>query len=529
MIGYHIDQNKLACATGEVYSKDENWLEILLNHEPKAAKILYDLDYSVAVILAHEGITREQGKKLLDTHKLHLPSGYRLGYYSGKVLTLDFGYGAAHGYAYFYNTKQYTDIHHAFNDTADYAINKAKEAQEVGENVLAAYKKLGFTNQSLTSPIKAFVKSHLYPDIATLNDIPEQVGEYAYATVKGNWVECYSMGRWNKVYDYDVNRAYGSQLSKLLEIRDGTWIRSRVIPGNRKTAPYGFAKGILTITAPFHPFIVNRGDMSYTPSGSREDVLTLSQVDFLRGNELGTFDVSDCLYWTNGYTEEPARPFEVIVRHLCEVSQGADPATKNIVRRILAGMWGYLLQLKGTEDDVQFGDSFNPIYGALVETNNSLAVAQACIDNNIIPLAVAVDGIVTDKPLKLDIGKSPGQWRLTHQGKCIIVSSGIVGIEGKGGDEEFSITYDWLKEAMENNPKQSEYVMEKIAPVTLAKALSGCWDKLGELERSTRTVYIGSETKRCYINEPKCGGDILNNVYQSEPWDISMISKGGEG
>ena len=70
MIGYHIDQNKLACATGEVYSKDENWLEILLNHEPKAAKILYDLDYSVAVILAHEGITREQGKKLLDTHKL---------------------------------------------------------------------------------------------------------------------------------------------------------------------------------------------------------------------------------------------------------------------------------------------------------------------------------------------------------------------------------------------------------------------------------------------------------------------------
>jgi len=526
MIGYHIDSNILATSTGEVWNKEASWLPILLDHQPKEAKILYDLDYSVAALLAHEGITWEQGKKLLDTHKLKLYSGYRLGYYPGKVFTIDYGYGAAKGYAYFYNAKQYTDVHHGTTISKDYAITKAIKAQEVGESILQAYKKLGFTSQSLTSPIKAFVKSGLYPDIATLNDIPEQVGEYAYATTKGNWVECYKVGHWDTVYDYDINRAYGAQLAKLLEIRDGTWIRSKSIPTNRETAPYGFAKGILTVTAPFHPFIENTGDMSFTPLGSRETYLTLAQVDFLRQKRLGSFEVSDCLYWRNHYVEQTPKPFEVTVNRLCEASTGASPTTKTVTRRILAGMWGYMLQLKGAEEDVEFGENFNPVYGAIVETQNSLAVAGACLDNNVVPLSIAVDGIDTDKPLNLDIGTNPGQWRLTHLGRGIIVSSGIVGIEGKAGDEEFSITYDWLRKVMEGNPGQTEYQMEKIAPVTLTKAMSGdSWDKLGQLERSTRTVYIGSESKRCYLNVPKTGGDILNNVYDSEPWDITMVNR----
>jgi len=67
--------------------------------------------------------------------------------------------------------------------------------------------------------------------------------------------------------------------------------------------------------------------------------------------------------------------------------------------------------------------------------------------------------------------------------------------------------------------------MEKIAPVTLARALGDNeWNKLGELVRSTRTVYIGGENKRCYNSKPERGGDILSKVWDSEPWDISFIA-----
>lgn len=534
MIGYHISKDKLTCATGKVFGKDEDWLEILLNHEPLEAKILYDLDYSVAALLHHEGITAEQGKKLQDTHKLHLNSGYRLGYYLGKVFTIDYGYGASKGYAYFWNAKQYIDVHHDFDDTTDYAIGRARVAQIIGNRILASYDSLGFTSQSLTSPIKAFEKSGLYPDIATVDDIPEEVGEYAYGTIKGNWVECYKLGSWNMAYDYDINGAYASELAKLLEIRDGHWIHSKDIPENRDTAPYGFAKGIISIDAPFHPFIVNRGDLSHTPVGSWECYLTLQEIDFLRVNKLGKFDVESCWYWTNGYTvEKVSKPFEAIVNKLWTTRQSQDviesleaDLTLRLIKRILAGIWGKMLELRGTEDNMEFGDRFNPVYGAIVEANNRLKVAQVCLDNRIIPLSVAVDGVVVDKPLKVASSNELGQWRLTHQGKCIIVSSGIIGVEGKGADEEFSISYDWLAEALGNKPEQSAYTMDKIAPVTLARALStDGWDKLGDLVKSTRTVYIGGETKRCYVDEPRCGGDILSKVYNSSPWDISMLIK----
>lgn len=535
MIGYHISRDKLTCTTGKVFNSDQDWLEILLNYEPLEAKIFYDLDYSVAALLHHEGITAEQGKKLQDIHKLHLNSGYRLSYYPGKVFTIDYGYGAGRGYAYFYNAKQYIDVHHNLDSiwttTDTYALIKADRAQKTGENILASYNTLGFTSQSLTSPIKAFEKSHLYPDIATVDDIPEEVGEFAYGSIKGNWVECYKLGSWNMAYDYDINGAYASELAKLLEIRDGHWIHSKSIPDNRNTAPYGFARGIISIDAPFHPFIVNTGDLSHTPTGRWETYLTLQEIDFLMVNRLGTFKIEDCWYWTLGSTTDIDRPFEAVVNELWAERQSQDAIksleadlTLRLIKRILAGMWGKMLELRGTEDNVEFGDRFNPVYGAIVEANSRLKVAQLCLDNHIIPLAVAVDGVVTDKPLKLASSNELGQWRLTHQGKCIIVSSGIVGIEGKGANEEFSISYDWLAETLGNKPGQSNYTMEKIAPVTLARALStDGWDKLGSLVKSTRTIYIGGETKRCYIDEPECGDDILKNVYDSSPWDISML------
>lgn len=528
MIGYHIDSNKLVASTGEVYNKDGAWLEILLNHEPFEAKIFYDLDYSVATLLAHEGITLEQGKQLQDTHKLNLYNGYRLGYYPGKVFTIDYGYGSGHGYAYFYNARQFVDIHHSFNETASYAIDKAREAQRVGGDVLLTYIRLGIFSESLTSPIKAFEKSYLYPNIATVDDIPEEAGEFAYGSIKGNWVECYKLGSWDMAYDYDINGAYGSELAKLLDIRKGMWALSENVPADREAAPYGFAKGIITIDTPFHPFIVNKGDLSHTPVGSWETYLTLQEVDFLRQNRLGKFEVQDCWYWVAPEATKAGKPFETIVKELWEVRQDQDTTamTVSIIKRILAGMWGKMLELRGTENSVEFGEKFNPVYGAIVEANSRLKVAQACIDNKVIPLAVAVDGIVTDKPLGLDCNGELGQWRLSHQGKCIIVSSGVVGIEGKQANEEFSISYDWLAEKLAEKPGQTTYTMEKIAPVTLARALSNDgWDKLGSLVKSTRTVYIGGETKRCYVESPSCGYNLLSRTYSSEPWDVSILKQ----
>jgi hypothetical protein len=97
-------------------------------------------------------------------------------------------------------------------------------------------------------------------------------------------------------------------------------------------------------------------------------------------------------------------------------------------------------------------------------------------------------------------------------------------MSGKGGNEEFALSYDWLKGMMQVYPEQSEYEMVKWGFVSLAKALSeGKWGKLGELEQVTRTVRVGEDQKRMYVDGPKCGGDVLGGQYTSQPWSSSIV------
>ena len=524
LIGYHIDRDKIVNSEGRLFNSKDSWLPILLEDNQMAAKIFYDLDYSVACLLFHEGVTQEQGAKLLKTHKLNLPTGYRLGYFAGRMFTIDYGYGAGHGYTYFYNARQYKDVHHQRKEDVGYAIGKAKEAAVVGNEILTAYEKIGITHPSLTSPVKAFVKSGLYPQILTVEHIPQEAGEFAYQAIRGNWVECYQLGFFPEVFDYDINGAYAAELSNLMDLRNGKWIKHTGMTGDLDRVPYGIVRGRLDVTAPFNPFVYNSGEKSSTPTGSREEVLTLQAIDFLRRNRLGSFKPEVGWYWVKNPNKAPQYPFRPSIKRLWNLRDGAGDTLNKVIKRILAGMWGVTLQIKGTAEDAEFGEMFNPVYGAIVETNCRLKVAQACLDNGITPLAVAVDGVITDKSLKVDLGNGLGQWRLSHHGKGIILSSGVVGVEGKDASEDFAVTYAWLMEALTKEPSKTEYSMRRLSPVTLARALgSDGWNKLGELVDTERAVHIGGDTKRLYPVEPVTGADILKGTYPSEPWDISIV------
>ena len=69
--------------------------------------------------------------------------------------------------------------------------------------------------------------------------------------------------------------------------------------------------------------------------------------------------------------------------------------------------------------------------------------------------------------------------------------------------------------------------MSKTSPVTLAEAVNGSWEKLGELQEVKKYISVGNADKRCYRERPKNGDELLCRIYESLPWDISMIRKGG--
>jgi len=187
----------------------------------------------------------------------------------------------------------------------------------------------------------------------------------------------------------------------------------------------------------------------------------------------------------------------------------------------MSGIYGKFLQ---SQKD-GFGDRFNPVYGAEVETGCRLKVAEFVLKNKSEPIHIAVDGVILTEPAYLGSNEPKlGSWELVAAEPCICAGTGVVAIKGKKRSADFSMDYDQLVEQIEQNPEASEYKIEKLAPVTLAVALNGNWTELGRLRRIAKTIYIGDEAKRYYKESPKCGKDLLSKQYRSEPWDASLIS-----
>lgn len=522
MLGAHATDKALVLSDGTFSPTDGNWIEWLLTTQPKEDKIAYDLDYLVAKVLAHSGAEERECRRVLIEHRAYVGNGFKVFYIPGRILTLDFGYGAAHVYTNVYNAKQYYDgVKHEPGISNVKAQHLAAQALGIGQKILAAYDKLNISSKSLTSPVKAWDKSGLWPDAPTIDNIPEEAHLLAYDCIKSNWVEAFQVGHFAHVFDYDINGAYASEMATLQDTRLGQWEHGAAIPHG---AVYGFADCIVEIHAPFHPIIMRGKENSlYSPVGIWQSCLTMQEIGFIERYNLGRVKIHDGWWWI---PDTAKYPFHHTVLDLWATRRRNEgTATDTICKRILAGMWGKMLELRGSQAEPEFGPHFNPVYGAIVEANVRLRVAQRCIEEKVTPLHVAVDGVIVDKMFTTArTGNDLGQWRLSHSGPCIIVGSGAVGMSGKGGNEEFALSYDWLKGMMQVYPEQSEYEMTKWGFVSLAKALNeGKWGKLGELEQTMRKVRIGEDKKRMYIDGPTCGGDVLSSQYVGQPWSSSVV------
>lgn len=117
-----------------------------------------------------------------------------------------------------------------------------------------------------------------------------------------------------------------------------------------------------------------------------------------------------------------------------------------------------------------------------------------------------------------------GQWKLCSKSPALVAGSGVVAIKDKHGVGDFTLDYDELMRFAQEHPEAQYYEMGKMSPVTLAVALNqGKFSKLGELVKTKRTVDFIDETKRMYIEDPQCVGDLLANHYDSIPLDYSLI------
>lgn len=536
VLGFHIEPNIAACSDGSViaYANEPmNYLHFLLEPKENTLKVFRHLNYSTYQLIKTLDMPVEAGKILWQNHEVFdTDKNFGLSHVPGKYTSIKLGLGMGRPFANFADMSQYEEVEldDKPKDEA-YCIAQAQEAARIGTQALAAFGELGVDAQTLTSPIRAYERAVLrHMDIPTVDDLDrasEEIGEMAYSACLGGWVEAFQRGYWPKAYNTDINSAYGFQLANLPDIRKGTWVT-----GHSK--PYDSILGVVQaradITADFSPITLARENVvameegeyaeseSFTPKGRFDCILTQSQANFVELYRLGSVEVERGWWFVpKGLADFPYRK---VAMDMYAKRATASPMAKAICKRILSGLYGYQRQLIRNEA----GAYFMPLYAAIVETEASLQVARTAIESRIMPLHVAVDSIISDRPLPDSyVGDGLGQWKLKDTGPCIVVSSGMVAMSEKS-NSDFSLSYSKLSSMIEKAPDAESYVQKKLGFVTLGMALNqGRWQDLGRMEMFSRTISIDSEAKRHYPESPLTGAELVARQYVSEPWDAEIL------
>ena len=507
-IGIAISRNEC------IFGGKENPIEFIFkNTAQEDTLVFYYLNHDVPSLLKLMRLNENDLQTLRDKEKLYKPP-YKVTYFSGSFFGLDEGFGVGHNYANFYDTWRYREEdHYDSEDTPESVKERAKIAKQTATEVLTSFNKLGIKEFG-SSPVNAFIKR--YPlHIPGKGSVPQKAMElsYKHALDNMNWTECWKLGHYDS-FDVDLNGAYMYELSRLLDLRYGKWVQSNTIPEN---ARYGILDGQITTRENFHPYSYHFGDMFYTPIDSWETPLYLEQYKNLYIRKQGYYEIKDGYFWI---PDKEVYFLSGVIRWLQTKKESFTGLDRDIVKRIGVGIWGLLLLIRGVKENTKLGDNFNSFYGGLVQSNVRLRLSNMCLDNNLVPIHLVIDGATLERKPNLNFNTELGGWKLAHEGKCFSIGSGAVALQGKQGKGDFALDYDWLLEQIKENPEADRYTMKKYS-------VAGISDKrFGEIVETERTVVIGQDAKRLWKDYPKYGQDLLKQ-FDSIPRSANEIRAGG--
>jgi len=511
--GYYSTENSLLTSDG-TRRTEPPYLDWLLEQKGDY-HVCYHLDHFVACLCRLIQLEHREVKRLIDNGRLRLEA-YTLDYIPGKFFSIKHGAGYGRPYILLSDISKF--IEYTFTEDVTEGFRRAKQAKEAGEELADALVSLGLNPSTLVSPIRAWEKERMAAlNLPTQDDVPEQVEEWAYAACKGNWVEAFARGHWDQAWDWDINSAYPYYASQLPAFKKEDWVRD--FDGEQKT-DVGVYRCRVEMIAPFHPVMYkNKNDENYTPTGTWEDCLSLKKMRFVDKYKLGRVRIIEGACLKPGERKSLLKP---TVTELFKEKNKSVGIRREAVKRVMTGIYGKLLEVH-LHGENTFGPHFNAVYGMEIENDTQVEVCRFCLDNGVIPLHVAVDGVLVDRELGIKSSEKIGGWRLASCCPALVIGSGQVAVQDKIGTGEFKLDYDWL---VEHGVEE----IRKLSPITLAKGLQlGREEDIGKLEIATKRVNLNSEVKRCYRSMITDWDDFMCRQEESTPWDVSVVaSKIGE-
>ena len=258
---------------------------------------------------------------------------------------------------------------------------------------------MGFTSRKLSSPVAIYedqVLNHIELSTIASSRITKQAAEYAWRCSGKLWIECYKIGYWKEVYDYDISSAFPTIAKSLIDTTDSSWTYSDKFQDN---ADYGFCKGYVTINnnVTVHPIIYtnNEGKLN-TPVGIWQTYLTKAEIEFIEKWKLGYFEIESG--WWCKCKNPYKKPLEHIADKLLKFKQSDNEIIKLLAKRMsVGGLYGKF----GEEHKDRFGKHFNPVYFAYISTICRLQVAEFIYKNKLMNniIHISVDGVVSTRKI----------------------------------------------------------------------------------------------------------------------------------
>jgi len=389
-----------------------------------------------------------------------------------------------------------------------YCINDAKITGKLGELVIKTLNDVGMIVTTLASPA-SIIESYLIDQrgvrIPDMRKIPSGAIQYAENSVQTPWREFFKRGYFPEMYDYDINSAFPCVISGLKDMCYGSWVYGKGEPP--EDALYGYVKALVTIPDDVYVSWVNfRSEVAnFSPVGKFYTYLTLNGYRSCSAEAVdGWYFFTTCRYF----------PFKREMSELYRIKQSSSGFKRHVMKVMMASIYGKFHQISAGEA----GRMYNPFYTAEITTDTRLKVCGLAKQDISSLIGIHTDCVYSMKELDVVLGDSLGSWGLRGKSSMLVV--GLNHFEKGGG---------YWSYVFEKYPNEVSYGTEydgKLGPKSLAEALqdgSDFEDAGVFLPIKDKVDIVHQVHKRRWLGVPKCGSDLLNNVYDSKPFPMHVL------
>jgi len=420
-----------------------------------------------------------------------------------------------------------------------YCIRDCKVTQDLAERVQrTVYERLGFYPSSYSSKASVAVEYvRRECKVPVITKLPASTINTAIRSYHGGWFECMARGKFDRLYNYDINSAYPHAIRDLIDINEGEWrhtteaskgayygiyeVEARVPQDENLIPPLPFKPSFTETIRPYGVFRTTINKMEY------EAYKEYIEFKIYRGWE---FFPSKIVY--------PFRKvIDTLYRWKKELSK--DSYEYLFVKKIMNSIYGKMyekIKVIGHNGKYRAGKLFNPIYADIITSKCQIQVWKAMMQKPLDIVMCATDGVLSQSPLNVSVSKDLGDWSFEGSDEGVVFQSGVYQVgdqykqrgvkKGKiflkndsGGYDKYEHLLELIRKFPDLN--NYEYEVKKViqyGETVRHRKLSK--RDLNIFDMVPRSGDINTDRKRFYSDSFENGNDLLTRAIYGRPFCI---------